>query len=74
MGKIDADERTNRRGFGREWNGGDEGLRLRWEKERKGAIGEKGGSSPSPPSLPSDSWTNDQSDGEKLQTNPYLGL
>ena len=24
--------------------------------------------------LPSDSWTNDQSDGEKLQTNPYLGL
>ena len=27
-----------------------------------------------PPSLPSDSWTNDQSDGEKLQTNPYLGL
>ena len=22
--------------------------------------------------LPSDSWTNDQSDGEKLQTNPYL--
>ena len=48
MGKIDADERTNRRGFGREWNGGDEGLRLRWEAERKGAIGEKGAVSLSP--------------------------
>ena len=75
MGKIDADERTNRRGFGREWNGGDEGLRLRWEAERKGAIGEKGAASRplSPRFLNSDSWTNDQSDGEKLQTNLYLG-
>ena len=75
MGKIEADERTNRRGFGREWNGGDEGLRLRWEEERKGANGEKGAASRplSPRFLNSDSWTNDQSDGEKLQTNLYLG-
>ena len=28
-----------------EWRGGDEGLRLRWEEERKGAIGEKGAAS-----------------------------
>ena len=79
MGEIDADERTNRRGFGREWNG-EEGMKgydfdgRKKERERLERREQPPALSLSPRFLNSDSWTNDQSDGEKLQTNPYLGL